>query len=79
MFYIMDEIDCLQIEIIELEQRIILLKKLVQVKLKELENKKDLVCLNCSLKECDREKEVDVGKQNLRGEYAHYVNSLIFS
>lgn len=75
----MDEIDCLQIEIIELEQRILLLKKLVQVKLDELKNKNVLSCLNSTLKECGREKELNDEKQKLCGEYSQYVNSLVFS
>ena len=76
----MDEIDCLQVEIIELEQRIIILKKLVQVKLDNLEKNKELSCLDSTLKECDREKDSKGGNPLASySEYNHYVNSLIFS
>jgi len=46
----MDEIDCLQVEIIELEQRIITLRKLVETKLQKLESKSPS-------HDCDREKK----------------------
>jgi hypothetical protein len=60
----MDEIDCLQVEIIELEQRIITLRKLVETKLQNLEKPQS----KSHSHDCDREK-----KDN------EYVNRLVFS
>jgi hypothetical protein len=68
----MDEIDCLQVEIIELEQKIIDLKKLVEIKLKN----KIISDYKYSLNNNKGEKRVE---RNSKQEYYHYVNALALS
>jgi hypothetical protein len=72
----MDEIDCLQVEIIELEQKIIDLKKLVDIKLKNNIIAYSKSSLNNNVGEKKVEKNSNTLLHSSKQEYYHYVNAL---
>jgi hypothetical protein len=74
----MDEIDCLQVEIIELEQKIIDLKKLVEIKLKNKIIADSKSSLNNNIGEKTKQNSNPL-LHNGKQEYYHYVNALAFS
>ena len=53
----MDEIQCLQFEILKLKQQIKFLENMVRVKLEKIEDEKNVTSSNSELKECNREKD----------------------
>ena len=75
----MDEIDCLQVEIIELEQKIIDLKKLVEIKLKDKIITDSKSSLNNNIGEKKVEQNSNPLLHNGKQDYYHYVNALAFS